>query len=92
MNYMGKLTKIYVGYELMNLPAFVKPNDTLKGKIIVINNGEKELKLEEIFIELIESYDKDYGEGPSPLKNILETYYFRTRGMIEPMKRKNILL
>ena len=83
VNIIGKLTKMHVGYEILNPPQMVKPRDILEGKIIVMNNDEVDLKLKELFIEFVEYYDEDYGEGLSPVKNKLQKYYINTRGMIE---------
>lgn len=80
---IGKLTKIHVGYEILNPPQIVKPRDPLEGKIIVTNNDDVDLKLKELFIELVELYDEDYGEGLSPIKNKIKRYYINTRGMIK---------
>ena len=82
VNIIGKLTKMHVGYEIMNPPQMVKPGDPLEGKIIVTNNDEIDLKLKELFIEIVESYDEDYGEGLSPIKNKLQKYHINTRGII----------
>ena len=72
VNIIGKLTKMHVGYEILNPPQMVKPRDILEGKIIVMNNDEVDLKLKELFIEFVEYYDEDYGEGLSPVKNKLQ--------------------
>ena len=79
---MGKITQIHVGYELKNPPVIIEPNDELEGIIIVTNNSEKDQKLKELFIELVESYDQDFGEGFSPVKEKIKSYYLNTRGLI----------
>jgi len=79
---MGKLTKVHVTYELFNPPMEVLPFDELQGKIIVTNNGEKDLKLKEVFIDLYEIYDVDDYEGTTTIKNKLNSYFFNTMGII----------
>ena len=80
---MGKLTKIHIGYEIIEPPISVEPNDELLGKIIVTNNGVKDLKLKELFIDLYEIYEVDQGEGIDMLKNRLSNYYINTKGVIK---------
>lgn len=79
---MGKLTKIHVTYEIYHPPLIIQPFDELDGKIIVTNNGEKDLKLKELFIDLLELWDEDDGEGLSPRKNKLNSYFLGTRGVL----------
>lgn len=79
---MGKLTKIHIGYEIIDPPAIVEPNDELVGKIRVTNNDLKDLKLKELFIDLMEIYDINSGEGLDTRKNKLYTYWINTKGVI----------
>jgi hypothetical protein len=80
---MGKLTKIHVSYEIKDPPMIVEPNDELEGKIVVTNNGEKDQKFKELFIDLVEVYDEDTGEGLDPRKTKLQTYFYNTKGVIK---------
>ena len=79
---MGKLTKIHIVYEIHNPPPLVYPKDELQGNIIVTNNGEKDLKLKELFIDLYEYYEKDGYEGMDTIKNKLSTFWLNTQGVI----------
>jgi hypothetical protein len=82
---MGKLTKVHVGYELKDpAPPFVDPGMRLEGRIVVTNNGEKPLKLKEIYILQTERWDEDDGEGYGPRKSNLNNYYLSSQGVINP--------
>ncbi len=81
---MVSITKIHISYELKQpLPLYVEPGSPIEGRMMVTNNGEKELKLKELFIDLIERYDQDDGEGLSPIKNRLYSYRINTMGIIK---------
>ena len=79
------LTKIHVRYEILNQPLFVGPFDTLEGLIIVSNNGEKDQKLKELYIEVLEIYAKKVVRDDSnwdSISNSLQKFFITTQGII----------
>ena len=56
---MVSVTKIHVTYEIYNPPLVVEPFSVLEGKVFVTNNGEKDIKLKELFIDLVEEWDEE---------------------------------
>ena len=80
---MGGLTKIHIRYELKEpFPLFVEPGSPVEGRMIITNTGEKDLKLKELYIDLMERYETDSDEGWQPIKHKLNSYRINTMGVI----------
>ena len=79
---MVSRTKIHVTYQIKDPPMIVEPYSEIEGTIIVANQGVKDQKLKEVFIDLVERYDRDSDEGWDAVRNKLQSFRFNTRGMI----------
>lgn len=53
---MGLKSKIYVSYKLDDPPELVKPNDEIKGKLILRSEEKKEKKIKRLEVNVIEEY------------------------------------
>ena len=80
------LTKIHVRYEITDALSIVEPFDEIEGKVYVSNNSDKDKKLKELYIELVEEYTESVNRSDTDrnhMKNSLQQYFLVTKGIIK---------